>query len=419
MGRLFEITCNAGLAVARLGMAIAAWSLLATPAVAAPAPAAPVSWEFLAEIKEQAWAWGSEADPALDGNRLYIPLGGGGLAVYDVADPSNPERLFHGDDSYFGSQPGAIAVRGNVGYLALPPDGQIVELDFSDPSNPRLGARFANIELIEQLSLVGNRLYVVESSNGSAPGGVSVFDTTVTPPALLGAYYVDLLDPGFFVTENHQVLLARTPATGDDTPGIQVVDMATPSSPQVVGNWTSKRPGNITDMAVAGTQLMCSAYWGGLWVLDATDLANMKALDYYDLDAVEAHADAVAVWSPYVILARSAPSSSNRQFEVVRIDAGKVEYEDRIAAERWPTSVHVAGDLAVLGDSADVDGDGWFDEKHLRLYRVSGGVSGPVPGLGAAGALVLVGGLATVLLRGSRRRAVSLAPAARGAGHGW
>jgi hypothetical protein len=224
--------------------------------------------EPLATLTEHAWAWGSEAKPFRDGSRLYVPLGGRGLALYDVGDPRLPHLLAVVDTGLLGGQGGAVAASGSRAYVATPDQGSIVVLDVAQPTSPTVLARFASISDIRQLVLRGRYLFVDAGSSDAHLGGVYVFDVSTITPVAAGEYLTDLVDPGFFVSESGIVFLARTPG---DSAMIDVVDMGVPGSPQLLGQWRSPYPGNITEIDLRDGRLFCSAYWGGLWVLDAAD----------------------------------------------------------------------------------------------------------------------------------------------------
>lgn len=101
--------------------------------------------EPLATLTEHAWAWGSEAKPFRDGSRLYVPLGGRGLALYDVGNPRLPQLLAVVDTVVLGGQGGAVAASGSRAYVATPDQGSIVVLDVTQPTSPVVLARFASI----------------------------------------------------------------------------------------------------------------------------------------------------------------------------------------------------------------------------------------------------------------------------------
>ncbi|MCP4156279.1 MAG: hypothetical protein GY757_51675 [bacterium] len=101
---------------------------------------------------------------------------------------------------------------------------------------------------------------------------------------------------------------------------IEVVDMSNPASPDVLGYWTSNYPGNITDIHFVNNTLYLSAYWGGLWIVDATDFADMNLLNRFDWTEPDSFAMSVRVFPPYVFLARGStnPDLNESLFRVFR-----------------------------------------------------------------------------------------------------
>ena len=316
--------------------------------LAAPLGAQTIELSPLSDVSEPAWAWGAEAKVAWDGPRLYIPLGYRGLAIVDARYPPRARLLARvGMDVLLG-QGGAVAAAGDRAYVATPELGMITVLDVSNPRQPQRLARFGNIPYIEQLALRGSHLFVYSRSDQITLGGVRVYNVSHTPPTLAGQYLTDLIDPGFTVTEARVVFLARTPATGGDTAKIDVVDMSTPASPRFLGRWSSPLAGNITDLDFRQGRLYCSAYWGGVWVLDARNPSGLALLASFDWTA-EPPAIALSVQAepPYVFVARGGPSPEDQRFVVFRQEGSTLVLEQEIAASRPPLSVVLQGPLLV------------------------------------------------------------------------
>jgi hypothetical protein len=306
--------------------------------------------EPLATLTEHAWAWGSEAKLFRDGSRLYVPLGYRGLAVYDVSDPRVPRLLVVVDRFLLGGQGGAVAASGDRAYVAIPVEQAIVVLDLAQPAAPKVLARFANIPDIQQLALRGRYLFVNAGSSYAYQGGVYVFDVSVTPPVAAGAYLTNLVDPGFYVSDSGTVYLARTPATAEDSAKIDAVDMSVPGSPRVLGQWASPYPGNIWDIDLREGRLYCAAYWGGLWVLDATDPSHLSLVARFDWDDPVPAAVGVQAAPPYVFLAGTGYDPSYWKFQVFEVAGGCVSLEQEIPATLPVHSVSLSGDQLVLAE---------------------------------------------------------------------
>ena len=138
-------------------------------AFAAPAEGAPepLSWTSLR---------GAPGPPAVLGERLFLsltlsdlptsnPAEGLRLAVYEVADPSQPTPL---EDI---RPPGSIlAFHGTVGYHAL--GGEIRPVELTDPSAPVFGEPFVQLASVRSARVVGTQLFV------STEQGLERFDLT-------------------------------------------------------------------------------------------------------------------------------------------------------------------------------------------------------------------------------------------------
>jgi len=74
-------------------------------------------------------------DVAAAGDLLYIAAGGAGLLIFDVSDPANPALL--GSLSTF-SAPEAVAVEGDMAYVADSGAETVNLIDVADPMNPTI-----------------------------------------------------------------------------------------------------------------------------------------------------------------------------------------------------------------------------------------------------------------------------------------
>jgi hypothetical protein len=349
-----------------LGVLIAGGGSPATFAATAAKPV--LALEHLSTITEHAWAWGSEAKPFLDGSRLYVPLGFRGLAIYDLGDPRSPRLLKVVGRKILGGQGGAVAASGDRAYVALPVEGAVAVLDVSRPSAPRRLARFGDIPDIRQVALRGRHLFVNAGSSTDYVGGVHVFDVSVTPPAPVGEYLTDLVDPGFHVSASGVVFLARTPATAEDMPKVDVVDMSLPGSPPLLDRWRSTHPGNIVDIDLRQKRLYCSAYWGGLWVLDAADPSDLSLIARFDSADPAATAVGVQGAPPYAFLARGGPEVSDWRFQAFQLARGSLPLRREIAATLPPHSIYRSGNLLVL---VELEGPYVLNpRKILRLFQI-------------------------------------------------
>lgn len=310
--------------------------------------------QSLGSISLPSWAWGSEANIFVDveSDRLYVPMGGEGLAVYDIGNPASPREILRMQMTEFpmNGQPGAITAAGNRVFVSLPTHGCIALMDISTPSAPVFKGVFGDIEVIRQVALRGGYLYVHAASSRDFDGGVYVFDVSTDTPNLVGQYLTHLIDPGFFVSPSGVVFLARTPAGYYDHPQVEVVDMGNPAEPLLLDQWVSPFPGNIFDIYLVEDQLFCSAYLGGLWILDASDFSNMQLRIRYDWEDSDPYALSVGAIPPYVFMAQGGRNVISWKFDVFRQHESHVSIDREISADSYPHSVYpVPGrDLLIL-----------------------------------------------------------------------
>ncbi len=325
----------------------------------------------LSEIDEAAWAAGSGSPPKIVGNRLYIPLGSPGLAIYDISDPSSPTLLARVDKTSLGGQGGAVAVLGDRAFVNLAEKPTIVVLDLEVMPPTNLG-ECGDIDRIGDLALTGTTLLAHALSSVTYLGGVYAFDTTSQIPIPSGEHLVDLIDPGFLAMEDGTVFLARTPPMSGVAPGIDVIAMADPSTPVFLGHWDSPLRGNVTGIRHAAGRLFLSAYWAGLWVVDASDYSSMSLWTSRDFERPESYALDVEVLLPFVLLVEGGPEQALRKLDVFLLSPdGELQMVDEIPATdaSFATTLVKDGSLVILEEVFDNNGDGWTDSKKLRLFR--------------------------------------------------
>jgi hypothetical protein len=333
-----------------------------------PPPAKTLVLEHLATILDYGWAWGSEAKVAFDGSTMFVPNGYRGISIYGLGDPGHPEHLARVDSAALGGQGGAVAAAGGRAFVAVPDSDMIVELDVSIPSSPVVVSRFGGIPEYDQLALRGRYLFVQSGSCVDYKGGAYVFDIFQSPPALVGKYLADLIDPGFYVTDAGWVFQARTPAFANDMARIDIVDMAAPSNPLLLSTWSSWKGLNVTDIDVQQGRAYCAAYWGGIFVLGGVDLAWLKLEAEFDWNEEHSIALSAAAAPPYLFVARGDSEGAAESFQAFRHEGGSLTLAWERAAEYPVHSVAVSGNLLVTVEQEPPDTD--WPKKILKLYRI-------------------------------------------------
>lgn len=336
-----------------------------------------IKLEYLGKIQEPAWAWGSEARIYINNDKLFIPLGYPGLAIYDISNPQTPQLLKILDNTELGGQAGAVAVQGNYAYVATPDKGTIIKVDISNPSGATVAEQFGEIPNILQLAIRGQFLYAHAQSSIAYAGGVYVFDISKDKTVSAGQYLKNLIDPGFFVTSTGGVFLARTPEYSGDSAKIDYIDMSQPASPNHLGQWLSSYPGNICDIYLRGNRLYCASYWGGVWILDASDFSNLKLEALFDWDDPASYSKSIQTFPPYIFVAEGGPILAYQKFEVFRQIDNRIILEQEIPASTYTDSVYLYKDLLIRVEIESPWQVSW-PNKILYFYRIDIGLKPPI-----------------------------------------
>jgi hypothetical protein len=341
-------------------------------AVAFAGTAVPIL-EPRSEVILPGWAWGSESPATLAGDRLLIPLGAGGLSIQDISNPDAPSELARVTPESLGGQAGAaVALAGDRLFavvLDLEVDIAVLDLQAGWPPPP-IGW-FGEIPQPRALALTGTDLLVQADSTVEHPGGIYAFDTASAIPTAAGAYEVQLVDPGFLARADGTVFLARTPAGLAGAAGVDVVDFSDPEDPDLLGQWSSPLPGNVTGIDVEGDRMFLSAFWGGLWVVDVSDFSAMALVADFDWQQLEPYALDVEWVEPFVLLAQGGPDPALNKLTLLELDAADdLAVVGSIPAGGPILALHRDDRLLIVEEHHDTDGDLYPDEKHLRLFEL-------------------------------------------------
>ncbi|MBN2466394.1 hypothetical protein JXD38_12310, partial [candidate division WOR-3 bacterium] len=197
----------------------------------------------------------------------------GGLYVYDVSDPENP-CFVSASDTFLPST--NLVVRGDylyyVGGLRHYGYDWVVAVDISDSTMPRVAGECAYSGGNYAITLDPSRPYlyatrymmleVFDISNPLAP-------VEVAQCSLRGSA------PGITV-RGHLAYVA------DYTEGLTVVDVANPGEPHVVGWYKDPDHNEMFDVAVIrNAAVLCNGDMG-VWLLDVSDLVDIRLEDKYD-----------------------------------------------------------------------------------------------------------------------------------------
>ncbi len=138
------------------------------------------------------------------------------LWLLDVSNPAAIVKL--SEFSISGVHPYKVDISNNIAYVALL-GGGVAIVDISDPSNPVLKNRIT-MSYARDAKISGNNLFVADGYNGLQVYNVS----DLTTPVKIGNYSTGNFAYTVAVYGNKAVL-------GDSSPGLTLLDISTPASP--------------------------------------------------------------------------------------------------------------------------------------------------------------------------------------------
>jgi hypothetical protein len=173
------------------------------------------------------------------------------LQVVDVSNPTNPVPVT--------SLPGYIT--GFSGNYAFVSSGfSLSVLDISTPTNPVPITSLNLGDYLENLEIVGNRLYVPNWQNGLMIVDIS----NPAAPAILGTYASGGESEGVDVSGNLAFL-------SDSKGGLQIFDISTPANPVPLGRYWTPSDNGAVQSKVVGNLDYVAYNSAGLVILDVSD----------------------------------------------------------------------------------------------------------------------------------------------------
>ena len=219
--------------------------------------AAPPSLQLIPQAHWPAWqgkwpAWprGRANDVKVVGNYAYAALGAGGLAVFDVSNPTNSVQVGGYNTSGYAA---GVAVSGNYAYVA---DGY-AGLQVIDVSNPTRCVRVGGYDTsgyARDVTVSGNYAYVADDT-----AGLQVIE--VSNPAncvRVGGYVTIGSARGVAVSGNYAYV-------ADYDAGLQVIDVSNPTNCVRVGGHDTS--GSAYGVAVVAGRIYVADGEAGLVVL--------------------------------------------------------------------------------------------------------------------------------------------------------
>jgi hypothetical protein len=308
---------------------------------------------------------GCAKDVAVSGNYAYV-VGGDGLEVIDVTDPTNP-KLFH-SQWILGSE--RVWISGGYAFVAcyVAPGGSFVPslsvIDIADPAGSKHVGSYPTGTGTWGVAVSGNYAYVADGD------GLTVIDISPANPQRVGG--CDTIGESWAVAvSGNYTYVAGSPLWHQS--GLQVIDISSPANPQQLGGVTN---GVWTGgVALSGTQAYVAAGSAGLLVIDVSNSVNPQGAGSYVTNGVWARD--VAVSGNYAYVADSGvweDVTNHVGGGLVVVDISNPAEPHRVGAydtggEAW--AVAVSGTLVYVADRGRWDGTNIIFRSGLHVVDVS------------------------------------------------
>jgi hypothetical protein len=206
---------------------------------------------------------GGPHSPAVLGDIVATAGGTVGVLLVDVSDPSRPQLAAQyiqpmPDRAAYAS---SVVARGNRLFVSYGEAGLVI-LDIADPRHPVLAGRFADLVPM-YAAVAGDRLYVVDANSGRQ--GLEIIDISDGAP------------PTVIARDNHAastVAVRGTLAYVGRGEQVDVVDMAAPDSPKLLGSYVPSTRSLVRHVLVDRSRVLVVDSVGGLHVVDMSDPAH-------------------------------------------------------------------------------------------------------------------------------------------------
>lgn len=200
------------------------------------------------------------------GDRAWMAAWGFGLIGVDLSNPKQPVEMGRFEFPYAA----VLEVKGNYAYIARWTNGGLFgALDISNPAAPKLTWLSDLYGQPYRIKVDGQYAYMAESQEpgtGTSTGGLRIFDLSNPAKPALAAHFNQGCGHGFDVAIDSAVALAYVACQE----GLQVVDIANPRAPKVVGRYDTPGYSQFNKVAQHGDRAWY-ANIGGLHELDVSD----------------------------------------------------------------------------------------------------------------------------------------------------
>lgn len=215
---------------------------------------------------------------------LYIASNNEGLLVYDVSNPQAPRRV--GAFPSTSVQVWGLAAEQDRLYAISPsPQAEVLVFDIKSPQAPVLASRWfaddSNITLGEipvNGAVLDNRLYLAHWRYGLAVADV----TDATSPQLLGHFpYDNAASRSVAVGKIGERIIAFESSEGWASK-VRALDVTDPAHITEVGSFSLRPESTVSGLALVGTKLYVAHNQDGLRILDVSNPSTLQQVAYYN-----------------------------------------------------------------------------------------------------------------------------------------
>lgn len=204
----------------------------------------------------------------IEGNYAFAAEFEKGVGIYNISDPANPTEYSRIDNEALIED---IVISGNTVYTAIGVEG-VLEVDFSNPTAPVLGTGFDSTP-VHNLVFQGTNLYA-RSDLSTIILNTELVEVGNYTEVTTG---VAIRDSNLYLFQNH---------------GIQIVDVATPSSPSFLGRYNHTQYGGIKGGCADNSLVYAIDPEYGVYILNVSNPTSIKIIsiiDFYLADKIEVH----------------------------------------------------------------------------------------------------------------------------------
>jgi hypothetical protein len=289
-------------------------------------------------------------DVAIAGSLAYLVNQGGSLDVVNVGTPSAPQLVTW---TLLNSSAFRVAVSGTLAAVYVTPSATVDALaivDLTTPTSPVLNGTMSlgPIGNTKGLALRNGYAYVAANVEG-----LKVYNLASAVPQLTGQHTDDFASAAMASSGALALIVGKD--IPSNTVRFKVVNVSTPTAPQLVGELFTTLPWSSTPPAVAlnGTKGVVTLGTTGIWVLDLSTPSSPRHVGTYDTPGFAEH---VAI-NPLGSLAFIADRAGGLQIVSLASPSTPTLVGSLVPAGRTYRDVVLAGSLAYLvnqGGSLDV-----------------------------------------------------------------